>query len=218
MTSSVNQCTQPAWRKQGRFQAIARGPCIETVLWKDVFHPQKKGWGHLFQPDLRQGWFQCHRAHLHWLGTRSLFGNVTWSSQCSQQPPPSGDTGDIGRHCCKTPLLSWHNWASSFPVNSSRCLRCKLQSAYPPKRCYCMCMHQADWSHPTEDLQGRGAAWGKSSVDLIPLGTTEHRGPSWEGGGELLITSSFLEVFRALLKTMCIWKYFVYKGTTETLG
>lgn len=86
------------------------------------------------------------------------------------------------------------------------------------KKMLCMCMHQADWSHPTEDLQGRGAAWGKSSVDLIPLGTTEHRGPSWEGGGELLITSSFLEVFRALLKAMCIWKYFVYKGTTETLG
>lgn len=40
----------------------------------------------------------------------------------------------------QTPLLSWHNWAYSFPVNSSRCLRCKLQSAYPPKRCYvCVC-------------------------------------------------------------------------------
>lgn len=79
------------------------------------------------------------------------FALAAYPARCSEVAPgahnahsshcPPETWGTFGDTASKTPLLSWHNWASSFPVNSSHCLRCKLQSAYPPKRCYvCVCI------------------------------------------------------------------------------
>ena len=109
MPSSINQCTRPTWKKQARFQFVARGPCTETALER-CFPSLEERVRPPFPARSEPGLISAAPCQ---------FPLAVYPARCLEVAPgahgtrsshcPPETQGVFGDTASKTPLLSWHN-------------------------------------------------------------------------------------------------------------